>query len=76
MKLFFFSSTETDILMEDRLEGEEETLLEILQEHEKPKAVPDPVSVADIFALAVGVGECCEEKSQQDKEGDCEFLYV
>ena len=49
MKLFFFSSTETDILMEHRLEEEGETLLGIFEEHEKPKAVPDPVSVADIF---------------------------
>lgn len=55
MKLFFFSSTETDILMEHRLEFEGETLLEIFEEHEKPNAVPDPVSVADIFARAVGV---------------------
>lgn len=56
MKLFFFSSTETDILMLHRVDGEEETLFEIFEEHEKPKAVPDPVSVADIFALAVGDG--------------------
>lgn len=51
MKLFFFSSTETDdILTEQRVEGEEETRFEIFEEQEKPKAVPDPVSVADIFA--------------------------
>jgi hypothetical protein len=38
--------------MQHRLEaGEEETLFEIFEEHENPKAVPDPVSVADIFDL-------------------------
>ena len=42
--------------MLQRVDGEEETLFEIFEEHEKPKAVPDPVSVADIFALAVGDG--------------------